>query len=142
MNGQAAVEWIVILSVAILILAVMLSMNGDNLRFFNDNVKVSKAKAVLADLKQAADFVYSQGRDARTRVHVAIPDSTNISISTMAAGGGQIQAVVMVGGRQEHFDVYTDANLTGSLPQAPGGYCMDVEYSGREVDVGRSDGSC
>ncbi|MFH0861522.1 MAG: hypothetical protein V1875_00695 [Candidatus Altiarchaeota archaeon] len=142
MKGQAAVEWIVILSVAILILAVMLSMNEDNMRFFNDNIKVGKAKAALNDLKQACDFVYSQGRDARTRVYVAVPDSTNISISTMQAGGGRIQAVAMVSGKQEIFDVYTDANLTGSVPQVSGGYCVDVEYSGLGVELGRADGSC
>lgn len=142
MRGQAAVEWIVIMSIAILGLALMLSMNEENFRFFRNNVKVSQAKVAINDLKNSVDFVYSQGRDARTRLHVTIPSSCNLSVSTLPAGGGQIEAVVYASGKEEDFQAYTDANLTGGLPQTSGGYCIDVEYAGAAVNIGRADGSC
>jgi len=140
--GQAAVEWIVILSVAILILAVMLSLNEDNYRFFRNNVKVSTAKSTLNELKKSADFVYSQGKDAKTRVYVTLPPSTNFSINTLPTGRGVIAAAVYVDGKTEEFDVYTDANLTGSLPTTSGSYCIDVHSLGGTVNITRSDGSC
>jgi hypothetical protein len=142
MRGQAAVEWIVVLSVALMILAVMLSMNEDNYQFFNNNVKVSKAKGAVNDLKNAVDFVYSQGKDAKTSVYVTIPPGTNLTVDTLPAGKGQILAIVYVKGQEESFDAYTDANLTGSLPAAAGSYCIEVRYSGPEVSVSRSSGSC
>jgi hypothetical protein len=142
MKAQATVEWMIILSVSILILAVMLSFNGDNFSFFQNNLKVSQAKATLNDLKRATDFVYSQGEGARTRLMVTVPSTSNISMKTLDGGSGQILAVVFVNGKQEEFDVYTDANLTGGLPAVSGSYCMDVLYSLGQVNISRSTGSC
>jgi hypothetical protein len=142
MRGQASVEWIVILSVAILVLAVMLSMNDDNYQFFTNNVRAGKVKAALGELKNAADFVYSQGKDARTRVYITIPPAANFTAKTLPAGKGQIQAVLYVKGKEEYFDVYTDANITGSFPTASGSYCMNVEYMEAAVNISRSTGSC
>ncbi|MBD3388459.1 MAG: hypothetical protein GF416_05255 [Candidatus Altiarchaeales archaeon] len=141
-RGQAAVEWVVILSVAILILAVMLSFNEENYLFFRNNMKVSKAKAALNELKNSADFVYSQGSGAKTRVYVTIPVETNITIETLSTGTGQIQAEVLVNGEREYFDVYTEANLSGSLPEKGGSYCVDIECLGEVVSITRSSGSC
>ena len=142
MRGQASVEWMVILSVAILILAVMLSFNQDSYQSFRSNLRVSKAKSTLNDLKNAADFVYSQGSGAKTRIYVTIPHASNFTITTLSTGKGQIQTVVYVKGREEYFDVYTNANLTGSLPSNAGGYCIDVESLEEVVNISRSSGSC
>jgi hypothetical protein len=142
MRGQAAVEWMVILSVAILLLAVMLSFNEENYLSFRSNVKVSQVKAALNDLKNAADFVYSQGQGAKTRMYITIPSAANFTITTLSSGRGQIQAVVHVRGDEQYFDVYTDGNLTGSLPQDTGGYCIDVECLEGVVNISRSAGSC
>jgi len=142
MKGQAAVEWIVILSIAMLVLAVTLSMGEENYRFFTDNVKASKAKTTLNELKNAVDFVYSQGKDAKATVYVTVPPSSNFTINTLPTGKGQIQAVVYVGGKEEYFDVYTEANLTGTIPAEAGSYCMTVECSGAEVNISRSTSSC
>ena len=132
----------VVLSVGILLLAVMLSFSQDNLMFFKNNVKASQVKAALRDMKNAADLVYSQGKEAKTRVYVTIPESTNLTISTLPEGTGLIQAVVYLSGKQQYYDVYTDANLTGSLPSKAGGYCLDVTYVGSVVNITRSSGSC
>ena len=142
MRGQAAVEWIVIISVAMLLLAVMLSFSHDSYGFFLNSIKVGKAKAALNDLKNAADFVFGQGKDAKTRVYVTIPDSCNLTLRTLPGGEGQMQAVVYADGKEQYFDVYTDANLTGSLPSKAGSYCMDVECTGASVSITRSGGSC
>jgi hypothetical protein len=142
MRAQATIEWMIILSVSILILAVMLSFNGDNYSFFENNLKASQAKASLNDLKRAVDFVYSQGEGARTRLLVTVPSSSNISVRTLDGGSGEIRAAVWVSGKREDFDVYTSANLTGSLPTLSGSYCMDVWYTGGLVNISRSTGSC
>jgi hypothetical protein len=141
-RAQAAVEWIVIMSVAILVLAIMLSMNEDNYLFFKNSVKASQAKAAVSDIKNAVDFVYSQGQDARTRLRITIPSSTNLTVATLAGGGGQIQARVWVSGKPQDFDAFTDANLSGVLPQTGGGYCVDVVYDAPAVNISRSGGSC
>ena len=118
MKGQATVEWMIILSVSILILAVMLSFNGDNYSFFQNNLKASQAKAALNDLKKAVDFVYSQGKEAKTTAYITVPPACNISVKTLPEGKGHIEAVLSVNGKNEYYDVYTDANLTGGVPAA------------------------
>jgi len=142
MKGTVAIEWMIMLSMGILILSLIMSMNEDNHSFFRNNVRVSKAKATVNDLADAVDFVYSQGRDARTRVYVTVPAAVNITITTLSSGKGQIQALVYVNGKEEYFDAYTDANLTGSIPWKEGSYCMDVECFGELVNITRSTGSC
>jgi hypothetical protein len=142
MRGQAVVEWMVLLSVAMLVLAVILSLNEENYAFFRNNVKVSQVKSALNGLKNAVDFVYSQGTEAKTRIYVTVPSGSNFTIRTLEGGGGQIEAVVYVKGGEQPYDVYTDANLSGVLPSVSGSYCMDVEYVGPQVNITRSDGSC
>lgn len=142
MKGQAVVEWMVLLSVAMLVLAVILSMNEENYGFFRNSVKVSQVKSALNGLKNAVDFVYSQGKDAKTRLYVTVPSATNFTVRTLPQGGGQIEAVLYIKGSEESFDVYTDANLTGSIPATSGSYCMDVTYAQAGVTISRSDGSC
>ncbi|MFH1055939.1 MAG: hypothetical protein V1744_07610 [Candidatus Altiarchaeota archaeon] len=142
MRGQAVVEWMVILAMALVILALMLSFNQENYSFFKNNVQVGQVKSTLNNLKNSVDFVYSQGKDAQTRLHVTIPHSSNFTINTLSSGRGQIQAVVYVNGNEEYYDVYTDANLTGSLPSRAGSYCIDVNYTGTYVSISRSSGSC
>jgi hypothetical protein len=142
MNGQAAIEWIVILSIAMLILAIMLSMNEDNYQFFSNQIRAGKVKAALNDLKEAVDFVYSQGMDAKATVLITVPTACNISVNTLPGGKGQIDAVFYEKGKIQYYDVYTDANITGSVPSKEGSYCMVVEYSGPEVNITRSEGSC
>ncbi len=142
MRAQATLEWIIILSLALFVLAVMLSMNQDNLRFFQTNVKAGNIKSTLNDLKNSADFVYSQGSGARSRLFLNIPAASNFTVSTVEGGKGLIRASINISGSYEVFDVYTEANLTGSLPQAAGGYCVDVVCLGEVVSITRSEGSC
>jgi hypothetical protein len=142
MRGQAAVEWMVVLSVAMLVLAVMLSFNEENYRSFRDNLRVSQAKASLNDLENAVNFVYSQGLGAKTRIYVTVPEASNFTVNTLSSGEGQIEALVYIRGKEEYFEVYTQANLTGSLPEKAGQYCIDVECLGEVVNITRSSGSC
>jgi hypothetical protein len=142
MRGQAAVEWMVLLSVAILTLALMLSFNEDNLRFFQDNARIARARASVSDLKNAADFVYSQGQDSMKTVYVTFPAASNFSIRTLENGGGEIEARVYVRGERHDIQEYTMGNLSGLMPDKAGGYCMEVRYEGGAIVMERGEGSC
>ncbi len=131
-----------IMSVAILVLAIMLSLNENSYQTFKSNVRVGKAKAALNDIKNAVDFVYSQGTGAKTRLYVTVPEASNFTITTLPGGVGHIQCIVYVRGQEEVFDAFTDANITGSIPSTSGGYCIDVEYAEAAVSITRSSGSC
>jgi hypothetical protein len=142
MRGQAAIEWMVILGLGLMVLSAMIAMNNDTYSSFKGNFKVSKVKGSLNELKNAVDFVFSQGKDARTRVLITVPASVNITVGTVSSGRGQIAANVFVDGKQEFFDVYTEANITGAIPDKEGSYCMEVECLGEVVNITRSSGSC
>lgn len=135
MRGQAAVEWIVIMGVAMLVLGVMLALNEDGYRFFQSSIRSSQAASATGQLADAADFVHSQGEGAKTRLYVFIPSATNISVETLSTGGGRISAASFNKGEFERF---TTANLTGSLPNVRGSYNIDLEYDGEKVIISRS----
>jgi hypothetical protein len=141
-RAQAAVEWIILLGLAMAVLAAMLSMNEGNYSFFKTGVKAGSIKSTLNDLKNSADFVYSQGRGARTRLYLTLPNDANFTITTLNNSRGLIQAQILNGGAREFYEVYTEANLTGSLPSAAGSYCIDVVCVGEIVNITRSNQSC
>ena len=135
LKGQAVVEWMVILSVAMMILAIMLTLNDDSFNFFQNTVKTSKVKGSLNEMKNAVDFVYSQGEDGLTTVYVTVPAATNYSVRTLSSGVGEISAKVYVKGNAMDFEVYTNANLSGNIPQSQGTYKMEVAYVDGIVEI-------
>jgi uncharacterized protein (UPF0333 family) len=140
--GQSSVEFIVVIGVALLVLAVMITHGEEKYLNFRDELRVSRVKASLKDVANSVDFVYEQGKGAKTRISVSIPMAAEINISTDADGTGVIEGTVYVRGNPSTFLEFVDANLTGSLPNSSGTFCIDIECLGAEVNISRSSGSC
>ncbi len=141
-KSQTSVEYIIVLGMALTVLVIMLTMGQEKYQNFRDEVRVSKVKATLKDISNSVDFVYEQGKGARTRIYVTFPMAAAINLTTNANGTGIIEGTVYVRGTPSSFFQFVDANLTGSLPTTSGGFCIDVECLGEFVNVTRSTGDC
>ena len=141
-RGQASVEWAIILGVSVAVLTVILYANQSRYEEFNIEVGSAKAENSLRRLVDAVDFVYQQGEGARMRVYFTVPPAAHTSMYTTVNGTGVVEFTYYKKGDATHLSEYTSANLTGAIPNATGGYCLDVVSLGRSVNVTRSGGSC
>jgi len=74
MKGQVAVEYMIIISVAlIIILPLSLYMNQSFIGY-RDDTKISRAWNTVKKIGENADWVYSQGPPAKVTIEIYIPD--------------------------------------------------------------------
>ena len=82
MKSQVAVEYLIIVSVAFMILIpTILYLNQTFIGYSDDN-KLSKASETVKKIGQTADWVYSQGPPAKQTIEIFIPkDLEEISLN-------------------------------------------------------------
>lgn len=128
---QAAVEMIIILALALVIIISIVSFSQKSALSASGQYEAARAKATLDDLANTAELVYQQGFGARTKLYLTIPDNvinTNVSsnvISMRLAAGGTISDV--------HRN--TDFTITGSIPKDAGNYWFFVEAKDGYVQI-------
>lgn len=87
MKGQAGVEYLIIISVALLILFPLIYNANKLLIAYEDENKISSAKNAVKKLGENADWVFSQGSPAKITIEVYIPkgiDEISIDNSTIS----------------------------------------------------------
>ena len=140
-SGQASIELIAILAVALLTIIVFMAMSINFLSDTNTQKNQEDARDSVQRLAQAADSVAAQGEGASDVVPISLPSSTifdpnqtyigkpaNASFSTPSA---QINVKVW------DTDVYasTAEPVHGSFPSSPGTHNMRVYSSGSYVVI-------
>lgn len=133
-KAQVALEYLVIISFGLMVLiplAVYLRSSALN---YNQDVNLVLASQSLEKLGQAIDWVNLQGKPAKLKVKILIPNQVeNISFK----GRVMVWRVRSQAGVSDLYYVAT-ANLTGSLPTLPGIYevMVEAEEGGVRVYVG------
>jgi len=122
-RGQAAVEMIIILAIALVIILIIVYSSQKTSLSALGQYEAAKAKATLDDLADAAELVYQQGFGAKTKLYLTIPSnvvSTNVSLNTMA---------FKLASRGYEEDIFrnVDFTVTGSIPKEAGNYWFFVE---------------
>lgn len=140
-NGQASTELIIILAAVFIIVIVFLVFSSGSLLNIGLSQNYSQAQTSVQALAAAADSVYAQGVGATQTVAVVIPGNTNFNANYTYVGrpdrapsAPPNSININVGGT----DVLatTTAPLTGSFPDAPGAYQMQVASQGAYVSIG------
>jgi len=125
-KGQAATELIVILAVVLALLGAALFFYSDINNSFSQQFQINKAKIVVADLSSAAQSVYQQGEEARTRVLVSFPSEAKaINFSDESI------SLELNSGRKAYR--YLGLPLTGTLSLSPGEHWVFVESTANGV---------
>ena len=122
MKSQVAVEYLIIVSVAFMILIPTVLYLNQSFIGFNDDSKVSKASETVKKIGQTADWVYSQGPPAKQTIEIFIPkDLDEISL---------INKTVLFKVRTSTgvSDIFYDsvAPLNGTLPSNSGYYFISL----------------
>jgi len=82
MKSQVAVEYLIIVSVAFMILIPTILYLNQTFIGYNDDNKLSKASETVKKIGQTADWVYSQGPPAKQTIEIFIPkDLEEISLN-------------------------------------------------------------
>jgi uncharacterized protein (UPF0333 family) len=131
MKSQVAIEYMILISVILLLLApiwlyLMLSRTQ-----IQDDLSISYANDAVNRIKDAADLVYIQGNPARVKISVYIPDNvqaieflSNTIIIHLRTSAGVV-------------DIHAEslAQLNGSLPTQSGYYQVLVKAEQGYVNV-------
>ena len=81
MKAQAAVEFLIIVSVALMILLPVTFYANQSLMGYKDDTKISLAKNTVKKLGESVDWIFSQGPSAKRSLEIYIPDDVyNISL--------------------------------------------------------------
>lgn len=130
-SGQAALEYMVMISLALLIASpIIVEAQGMlfQLQQTNDAARLSNA---LDTMKRAVSIVDSQGDPARVTFSVTIPEGIVDSNVT----GSTLVYTLKQSGSNGTYIRSTDSDLNGELPVEPGQYRMQAEAGEGHVNV-------
>jgi len=133
-RGQSSVELLVLFSVGLAIVLIIITANQQTFFSLNSQYDSEKARAVVNDIADAAERVYSQGVGAKTRIYVSIPPLVNeINIS------GNVVDIELLSG-DSHRNIYRtfNFNVEGNLTKEEGNYWVLVESKNGYVSVLRA----
>ena len=118
MKAQAAIEFLIIVSVALTIIIPLILLVNQNLVSYKDDTKISLAKEAIKKLGENADWVFSQGPPAKVTVEVYIPDD----VESVSIDNKMITYKIRTSAGINDVYYYTVSELRGSLPEKSGYY--------------------
>ncbi len=129
-RGQTAAEFLIFTSVAVLVIFWLLSVGNNQAQGMEASSAEFSARLATQRIGDAAKQVYSQGRNSRVYLQLALPSNYNASQSRING----TSVVIHAGGT----DYVVDAGipLSGSLPASPGVWTASVENMGYYVQIG------
>ncbi len=137
-KAQASVEMIVILAVVLVIFGILFVVIQENYSAYERNLKTVQGKTALREFADAADFVYSQGEGAKTKIFVTIPQG----VESIEGGDNYIEMRLDLGGRIQDLIEGTETCVQGEIPTSAGGHWVLVEYAGGCIRMGGAELQC
>jgi uncharacterized protein (UPF0333 family) len=131
MKSQVAVEYLIIVSVAFMILIPTILYLNQTFTGYNDDNKLSKASETVKKIGQTADWVYSQGPPAKQTIEIFIPkDLEEISLNNKTV-------LFKVRTSAGVSDVFYEsvAPLNGTLPSNSGYYFISLTAFQNYVNI-------
>lgn len=128
-RGQVSVEFLVILSIIVVILLIVFNTGSNTLGYVKSSSDNTKLNTFFDTLKNAAYSVYHQGIGAKTRIFVVMPDNiNNVTVYT--------HSIVVASNTGDISSRTFDFNISGNF-SAKGSYYVDVEAKKGYVEFKR-----
>jgi hypothetical protein len=131
MKGQVAVEYLIIISVALMILTPLSLYVNQALRGYTDNTRISKAWTAVNKLGESADWVYSQGPPAKLTFKIYIPDG----IEEASLNDKTFLFKIKTSSGTSDIFYTTVSDLDGYLPKKSGYYYVSLTAFSNYVNV-------
>lgn len=122
MKAQVALEYLVIVSVALLILVPLVLYANQMFLGYKENTRISLAKNAVKKIGEHADWVYSQGRPARNEIQVYMPDG----IEEASLENNEILLKIKTSAGTSDIFYRTVSPLNGSIPYNSGYYIISL----------------
>ena len=131
MKAQVAVEYMIIVGFAIMVLIPYILYLNDLTTNYSTEKRLALAKNCVDKLGETIDWVFSQGEGAKTKIELLIPDGTE-SIQFI---NKTIILKIRTSSGISDVSYTAVANITGSIPTYPGYKIVFVEAVKGGVNV-------
>ena len=122
-KGQAAIEYMMIISISLILLIPLFSLVNSYTARGKDELKIRALEDSVDSLSEAVDMVYFQGYPAKMSVSFYIPESVLITNVT----GNLIRVRLRTSSGIMDVTTLTQANITGSIPTDSGTYKIKIK---------------
>jgi len=131
MKSQVAVEYLIIVSVAFMILIPLVLFLNQTFIGYSDDNKLSKADTAVKKIGHTADWVYSQGPPAKQTIEVYIPKD----IDGVSLNNNTIEFKVRTSAGVSDVYYETVAPLNGTIPLTSGYYFLSLTAFQDHVNI-------
>ncbi|MFH1521023.1 MAG: VWA domain-containing protein [Candidatus Micrarchaeota archaeon] len=129
-KAQTSFEFLLILSVAILVLVIIAVISQGHVTTVQNIKDDTDAKNSLMDLSSAAKEVYAQGEGSKKKVYIQLPSTYDADKSFVSNKSIRINAA-----GTDHVSI-ENFNVRGYLPSTSGGHWVWVVSEGNRVRIG------
>jgi hypothetical protein len=130
MRGEVAVEYMIVISLALIFLIPLSIYLGRSLIGYEESARISQARDVIVKLGESANWVWSQGSPAKLTLDVCIPEGVekvvldNIILFRLRTSTGVSDVYY-----------YTIPQLNGTIPTKAGCYKLSLIAEEEFVNV-------
>jgi len=120
--GQAAIEYMMIISITLVIMIPLLFLVNSYMSYGKDELKIRSLEDSVDSLAEASEMVYFQGYPAKMSINFYVPENVLITNVTDKF----IRVRMMTASGITDIVAFTQANLTGNLPTQAGNYKVKI----------------
>jgi len=133
LKGQAAVEYMIVVSIGLLFISPILIMGQSTLNDMKEKSRISTVQSSLDKLTEAIEVIHAQGHPARMKVKIRWP--SGITSSGIDETTDTIWVRVNKLSGDEDILRFFDYNVSGTLPSSEGVHVLNVEALPYEVNI-------
>ena len=129
-KAQTAVEFILMLAIALTVIVSLATMNFSTLSSQNNTERAIKARDAVREIYKASELVYYEGAGAKTKVFITVPSGVTTKLDN-----GLIEMNVSINGITQTVARKHQFNINGTFPDEEGYYWLIVESKGSYVEL-------
>ncbi len=130
MKAQAAMEYILLFSISLVIVGILWSVSNSNIENTQWELQLANAKNALEKIVHTADVVYLQGVPSQIYIDIYLPEN----VKTIYIDNNAVTMEMLWRGILRNVTDYSIANLTGGVTPAPGRQKLLIK-SGTVVNI-------
>ncbi|MCK5474015.1 MAG: hypothetical protein KAI53_01295 [Candidatus Aenigmarchaeota archaeon] len=129
--GQAAMEYLVVVSMALFLLTPILLMGQNAIDGLRKDSNTLIARQTLNKFTEASELVYAQGPPAAVTIKAQLPANINETLFVE----NMIVMRLKLYGRTGDIISSLDFNVTGNIPNEPGTYQINIRAIDNGVNI-------
>ncbi len=130
-KAQAAIEYMMIFSVQLVIIGLLWTMAGGESERAKFEVQTTYAKNAINRISDTSNFIAIQGPPAQTYISALFPEN----LQNIFIAGDTITFEMRYNDFANNLSVKSSANLTGSLSAFPGTHRILIKSVNSSVDI-------